>query len=128
MIEFVKNGTVKVPYKDGTRVEIKEIKNTRTGRQNSALHLYFGLLAEHLNNGGFSLQQVVKVPIEWSADNVKEHLWKPVQKFAIGSDSTKLLKKVEDIELIHDTLTRMLASKGIENVPFPSNNDYQFTE
>lgn len=92
----------------------------RTQQQNRALHLYFTMLAEALNDSGLDMRKVLKpgVEIPWTGRSVKEFLWRPVQTAQLGKDSTTELTTGE-IDLIFDTLNRHLAKFGV-HVPFPS--------
>lgn len=104
-------------------VEIREIgaPKRRTPTQNKALHLYFGLLAEALNDAGMDMRTFLKesVDIPWSGETVKEHIWKPIQIAKTKKESTTELDKVGEIDEVYEIINRHLAQKGI-HVPFPS--------
>ncbi|MBD3282081.1 MAG: hypothetical protein GF387_00490 [Candidatus Portnoybacteria bacterium] len=102
-------------------LEIQKHKKQRTKRQNNALHLYFELLARELNESGQDMRQVLKesVDIEWTADNVKNYLWRPIQKSILGKKSTTKLK-TDDINKVYEPLNRFLGEKTGVYVPFPS--------
>lgn len=89
------------------------MKAQRTGRQNRAMHLYFRLLANELNAGGYNVQLVLKekMDIDWTPALVKEVLWRPAQKVILGKRSTTELGKSEDIDKVYDHLTRHLGEK-----------------
>ena len=95
----------------------------RTGQQNKALHKYFELLADALNEAGFTVQLVLKekVELDWNERSVKELLWRTAQQALLGKVSTTDLDKQEDISLIYDHLNRHLSTKFGLHVPFPSN-------
>lgn len=103
----------------------EKIDEFRTISQNSAIHLYLTLLSKALNEAGLDMKTVLKptVDISWTTENTKTYLWKPIQKALFGSTSTTKLKKVGDIELIHDHINRLLAenpkTQGLEFIPFP---------
>src|SRR3990167_6345758 len=90
----------------------------RTAQQNRALHLYFELIADTLNDAGLDMRAVLKpeVEIPWTARNVKEFLWRPVQKIQLGKDSTTDLT-TKEIDVVFETVNRHLAKHGI-HVPF----------
>src|SRR3990167_1784755 len=92
----------------------------RTTQQNRALHLYFGLVAEELNDAGLDMRAILKpeVDIPWTARNVKEFLWRPVQKIQLGKVSTTDLA-TKEIDVVFETVNRHLAKHGI-HVPFPN--------
>ena len=105
-------------------MDIKDIElERRTLQQNSALHLYFELVAEALNDAGYDVKRAVEIDISWTKESVKELLWKHIQKTMYGKLSTTELNKVQEIDRIYDNLNRFLAKLGIENVPFPSNEE-----
>lgn len=84
------------------------------------------IIAEKLNDAGYSVQKTVRFDLEWNTYSVKEYLWKPVQKAALGKGSTTELSKIGEIELIHETLMRELGLRcGIEWHDFPSDPDKQ---
>ena len=93
----------------------------RTFAQNSALHLWFNLLADELNDGGFPVQLVLKekIDLDWDGRKVKELLWRPAQFAILGKKSTTELKKIEDIDKVFDHLNRHIGSKFGVYVPFP---------
>lgn len=92
----------------------------RTNLQNRALHIYFQMLANALNDSGLDMKKVLKpeVDIPWNKDTVKNYLWRPIQKAQIGKESTTELT-TKEIDLIFNTLNRHIAKFGIHE-PFPS--------
>lgn len=94
--------------------------NQRTQRQNRALHKYFEMVADELNDAGLDMRTVLKPGIEipWSKMSVKEYLWKPVMAIQLQKKST-IQMNTKDIDLIYDTLNRFLGQKGL-HTPFPS--------
>ena len=95
----------------------------RTAQQNRALHLYFELIADQLNEAGLDMRAVLKpeVEIPWTARNIKEFIWRPVQKLQLGKDSTTNLT-TKEIDIVFETVNRHLAKHGV-HVPFPSIED-----
>lgn len=93
----------------------------RTDNQNRALHKYFEILANELNDAGYTVQIVLKqkVDINWDKDKVKELIWRPAQEAITGKKSTTQLDKVEDITTIYEHLTRHLGEKFGIHVSFP---------
>jgi len=102
-------------------VTIKKVKNKRTLRQNSALHKYFELLAIALNEAGWDMRRTLKqdVYIPWTPENVKEHLWRPIQKAQLNKESTTDLD-TKEIDIVFETLNRHLAEVTGVHEPFPS--------
>lgn len=88
----------------------------RTLTQNAALHVYFTLISEALNDAGLDMRKVLKpgVDIPWSPVTVKEYLWRPVMKAQLGKQSTTEMTTVE-IDKVFDTINRHLGEKfGIQ--------------
>lgn len=105
-------------------------RRVRTPRQNRALHLFFSMLAEELNAAGYSVKLVMekKMDVEWDPRLIKELLWRPAQRAVLGSDSTKLLRKSEDIDRVYDTLNRFLGQHFGIHVEWPHYKPGQFEE
>lgn len=104
------------------------MENQRTTTQNKALHLYFRLLSEALNDGGYDMKKVLRpeVDISWNSKTIKEYIWRPIQNAQLLKKSTKDLT-TKEIDLVYDTINRHLSEKFGVSVPFPSyeNIDYE---
>lgn len=92
-----------------------------TDQQRKALHLYFDMLAEALNNAGLDMRKTLKpgIDIPWTRENVKNHLWRPIQIVMTEKKSTTMLDRIEPSQ-IYEVLNRHLAEKFKVFVPFPS--------
>ena len=67
----------------GKTIDLIEKKNTRTTRQNSALHVFFAIISNQLNEMGidhkhFGLKGQV-ISTMHTPNIVKEFIWKPIQ-------------------------------------------------
>lgn len=95
-------------------------KPTRTSIQNRALHLYFELLAEALNDAGLeqSKDLIPNVNIPWNADSVKNQLWRRIQQHQLGKSSTTQLT-TKEVDQVFNTLNRWLGESLGVHVPFP---------
>lgn len=93
----------------------------RTLSQNSALHLYFTHLAEKLNEAGLDMRKVLKpsINIPWSAESIKECLWKPIMEFQTQKSSTTEMTTKEITE-VYDTINRHIGETFGITVEFPS--------
>lgn len=93
----------------------------RTQRQNRALHLLFGILADQLNEAGLDMKKTLRkdVEIPWTASNIKEFLWRPVMTAQLGKKSTTEMT-TKDIDRVFETLTRHLGQKFSIELDFPS--------
>lgn len=94
----------------------------RTLKQNKSLHKYFSLLAEELNNAGLDMKHVLTVDIPWTPENIKEWIWKPVQKAQLVKESTTELTTAE-VNKVYETVNRLMGDKFGIHVPFPSDEE-----
>lgn len=130
-ITFKKERGQLIPYSDDDERKLKkmedgvayvvDIKNfdMRTLKQNSALHKYFTLVAEALNNSGLTIVKTLKADVTWSPLSVKESLWRPLQEIALRKKSTTELSK-QDIDKVYDLMNLALGKKFGIHVPFPA--------
>ncbi len=98
------------------------MEKQRTTQQNKALHKFFELLADKLNESGYDMRKTLKqdIDIPWSRESVKDFLWRPIQKVVLAKESTTELE-TKDIDKIYDILNRHLGEKLSIHVDFPSN-------
>ena len=101
-------------------IDIKKHKNTRTQRQNRAMHKLFREISQQMNEQGLTLQQVLRSDVEtmMTPKLVKEIIWKPVQKAMYGKESTTQLT-TDEVDKVFDVINKHLGKHGI-HVPFPS--------
>lgn len=94
--------------------------NSRTSQQNRAMHKFFKLLADELNDAGFTVAKTIKRPLEipWSEHTVKEVLWKQIQVALTDKESTRELNTSE-VSQVYDALNRALSERCGVSVPFP---------
>lgn len=92
-----------------------------TDQQRKALHLFCELLAQALNDAGYTVQKTLRhdVEIPWSKTLVKELLWRPVQEAMTDKHSTTELDRMEPSQ-IYEVLNLHLGEKLGIHVPFPS--------
>jgi hypothetical protein len=93
---------------------------TRTARQNRALHVYLRLLGEGLNEAGLDQRKVLKpgFPIPWTSPSTKENLFKPIMRAMFDIDSTRKLAPVQ-VSQVYDVLNRRFSEKYGISIPFP---------
>ena len=117
-IELLRQSYAEYKYLD---LDIKVKGKARSNQQNRALHKYFSMLADKLNDGGLDIRKTIKsdVDMPWSAEWVKELLWKPLQKAMFDVDSTAKMKRA-DYTKVYDVLNRHTASKLGVSVAWPS--------
>ena len=99
---------------------MNEQEKQRTLTQNRALHKYFELIAEELNDAGLDMKAVLKpnVDIPWSKQTVKDYLWRPIQILQLKKVSTINLT-TRDIDKVFETFNRHIGKFGI-HIPFPN--------
>ena len=97
----------------------------RTIKQNRALHLFYYQLAELLNEHGLDMKAVLKedVDIPWTTENVKNHLWRPLQEAYLNKKSTIQLE-TNEIDKIYNILCKMLGEKFGLHQEFPNMENY----
>ena len=106
----------------GKTIDLIEKKNTRSTRQNSALHLLFTIIANQLNEMGVEFQyfglkgQVLSV--RHTPNLVKEHVWKPIQLALFDIKSTTKINTIQINEVV-DVLVKYFAERGVL-IEFPS--------
>jgi hypothetical protein len=93
----------------------------RTIQQNKALHLYFTMLANALNEAGLDMKKTLKpeVDIPWTTESVKKHLWKPIQEVILEKESTTELD-TKDPTLVYEVLNRHMSEKFGISVEWPT--------
>lgn len=93
----------------------------RTNQQNKALHKWCEMLADDLNDAGYSITKVLRsdVEIPWTKVTVKEILFKQIMKAMYKKHSTTELT-TKELNKVSEVLVRHLAEKfGIDR-EFPS--------
>ena len=104
-------------------VKFEKPVSHRTLTQNSAMHLWFEMVASYLNDAGLDMRKTIKeeVDIAWSKHTVKEYLWKPLQEVVTGKESTTEANKTEygDIEAV--MRRHFLQKFGIDLPDWPRN-------
>ena len=92
----------------------------RTDQQNKALHKYFEIMADDLSDSGYSVQEVCTLPIQWTKENFKENIWKPVQKAMFPDiNSTTELNTVQLTE-VYEQVNLILGEKFGVSHEFPN--------
>lgn len=97
----------------------------RTIQQNKALHIYFKLVSDALNDAGLTVQETLnhQMEMEWTPERVKSLIWKQAQKKLLEKNSTTQLQKHMEIDLVYDSINRWLGDIGVESVPFPNDEE-----
>lgn len=102
----------------------KRETGVRTDTQNNSLHKYFELLANELNEHGFTLKYILgikQVELDWTPELIKENVWRPIQIALTKKKSTTKLDKVSDINIVYEHLNRFFSGKPFFlHIPFPN--------
>ena len=100
----------------------KEKKQSRTTTQNKSLHLFFTFIAEELNELGIEYQYTgisgKTFELRYTADLVKEYVWRPIQIALFQKQSTTKLTTKEMNDII-DVITKFFGERGVV-LSFPS--------
>lgn len=103
-------------------IELSEPKKTRSSQQNRALHLYFELICDELNELGLEFLYTgikgVDMSTRYTPKIVKDFIWRPIQIAMFDIESTTQIDTIQIDEII-DVLTKFFGEKGIE-LEFPS--------
>lgn len=101
-----------------------QAKKKRTITQNSALHQYFRMLADALNNAGLDQRKTLKpnVEIPWNEGAIKELIWRPIQLAVVSKESSAELTTVE-VQEVYEVLNRHLGDRFGISVPWPERSD-----
>ena len=106
----------------GAKVELKEVKVTRSQRQNRSLHLLFSMISNELNELGMEFQyfgvkgQVLST--RYTAHIVKEHFYRPIQIALFDIQSTTKVD-TKQINENFDVVAKFFSDRGVE-IFFPS--------
>lgn len=91
----------------------------RTKKQNRAEHKWFRQVAEALNDGGYTVQEVVKVPISFTEEWVKRYLFLRVAQVMYEKEHTSELTKEQTSKCVEE-LNLILGERFGIHVPFPA--------
>ena len=97
----------------------------RTDQQNKSIHLFCDLLAEALNDAGHTLNDkvVIKADIDFTKENVKEQIWKPVQQAMYPDKTSTTQLTTGEVSKVYEQINRFIAERAGVSVPFPSEDE-----
>ena len=106
---------------DSLVLDIEFENDSRTLRQNNAMHLYFRLLADEFVSKGIGMKAFIRTEIDFTPDAIKNHLWKPLQEMIVGKKKTSQLT-TDEVNKVYKQLDKIILERtgGEVNVPFPS--------
>lgn len=101
-------------------IKVSSANKQRTLTQNKALHLYFKLLSDALNDGGYNCFNFFKegFAVPWNKELVKELIWKPIQEVMLDEQSTAKANTV-DYSKVYDVINAHLIENKNIFVPWP---------
>ena len=105
-------------------IEIKKVRDTRTDQQRKAIELYCKLLAEALNDAGFSYTSFIRVinsngvQVPWTQERAKE-AWRMVQVAMTKKESTTKLDSKEVSQIYDVVNAKFIEMTNGASVPFP---------
>ena len=105
--------------------EFEPKKKKRTSTQNAAMHKYFELMSEALNDAGFSYKEFVELiekngnQVEWTESNFKETGWRLVQKALFNKESTTELE-THEVTQVYEVINRRFAELAGVSMEFPN--------
>lgn len=98
------------------------METQRSIKQNRAIHLWFRLLADTLNDSGLDMKTVLKpsVSISWTDKTIKEYIYKPIiEAMLLKKSTTELTTK--EIDKVWEIINLHLGEKfGVEIPQIPS--------
>ena len=106
----------------GAKVLLEQKRDTRTTRQNKALHLYYTIIANELNELGHEFRyEGLKggvIELRYTTNIVKEFIWRPIQIALFDIQSTTKINTKQMNEII-DVLSKYFGERGVL-INFPS--------
>jgi len=108
------------------KMKLEKKEEQRTKLQNKALHKFFELLAEELNEKGLDMKVVLSrftVDVPATKESVKEVLWKGIQRPMFNKEHTSKLN-TKEVTQIYETLNRLTSEQWHFHIPFPSINNF----
>jgi len=100
-------------------VEIKIVRKTRTTKQNAALHKYFTLVADFLNNKGITYEVVLGLEAPFTPEIIKYSFFHPIMFAMFDLKSTTKLTTAQ-MNQVFDVYSKHLSEMTGEYIAFPS--------
>ena len=108
-----------------SRIELRQLRNTRSSLQNRSLHKFFLIIVSELNELGMEFQyfglkgQVLST--RYTTNIVKNNFWRPIQIALFDIESTKDINTKQINEVV-DVIAKFFAERGVY-VEFPHDKD-----
>ncbi len=98
------------------KLELKQVSNSRTAKQNRALHKFFVIICEQLNEIGqeftYTGLKGLELSTRYTPDIVKNFFWRPIQISLFDIESTKKIN-TKQINEIADIVIKFFGDKGV---------------
>lgn len=118
----IKDGFLAAPmpdFKDG-KYEIKiESLDTRTKAQNSALWMWFTMIANQFNHNNVTMDMVLRMDTDWNKDKVKINTFDEIIKKQFNKTSSTQLSK-EEFSFALELMIKVFAMRGVTLPEFPT--------
>ena len=83
----------------------------RTAQQNKCLHSYLGQIAIELNEAGYDFKKVVKLPVTFTTENIKEFMFSPIMSLMYPDvESTTELTTIQ-MQKVYETFNSAIAER-----------------
>lgn len=106
----------------GKKVELKEVKITRSQKQNQALHVFFTLISYELNEMGVEFSYTgassKDFNTRYTPHIVKEFFWRPLQITMFDIKSTTKIN-TQQINEITEVIVKFFGERGVV-IGFPN--------
>lgn len=103
-------------------IEIKKVSKSRSLQQNKALHKFFTIVADQLNEMGMEFTyngiKGKEISTRYNAHIIKNFLWRPLQIALFDIESTTKINTTQMNEII-DVISKYFAERGV-SIEFPS--------
>ena len=116
------NDKIQFFKKNGKTVDLTEKMNTRTNKQNRALHLLYSIMTNQLNEIGmtykyFGLKGHI-IETRYTTHIVKEFFWRPIQIALFDIKSTTKINTIQINEIV-DVINKFFGERGVV-IEFPN--------
>lgn len=102
--------------KNKQKAKLEKVTDNRTAKQNKALHLFFTMIADELNDLGIQFQykglKGLNLEMRYTPHLVKEMIWRPIQMSLFDIESTTKIDTFQINEII-DILTLFFSERGV---------------
>jgi len=105
---------------------LNKLPHAYTLQQQKAIHVYMRLLSEALNDGGWTIQQVLAQAVDrdWDLISAKNNLWRPIQVAMFDKESTTQLDRDEVVK-VYEILNRHTSNIFGIGMNFPNRKDFE---